>query len=220
VPEDRRVHRALADGSRVALLRLLREAHEPLSTAELAKRTSLHPTTVRSHLEVLVDAELVAAERELRSSPGRPRILYEAVRQPPVEESGYRLLAEILASELAATAEDPSGRAVAAGAAWGGYLVARPEPFAAVTAQSGRAEVVGLLERLGFDPQVDGDEVRLRRCPFIGVARDHPDVVCAVHLGLMRGAITALGAPLAADELIPFAEPEACIARLRVASDR
>jgi predicted ArsR family transcriptional regulator len=228
VGTDPRVHRALAEESRVRLLELLRDSSTPLSTGQLAQRTGLHATTVRSHLEVLVDAELVTTTREARTTPGRPRILYAAVAfEPEPQEMGYRLLAEILASELAATSEHPSARALAAGAVWGEYLVPRPQPFTQVTAEHARSELLALLERLGFAPEIavepgapsEGDElVRLRRCPFIDVARERSDVVCAVHLGLMRGAVAALDAPLHVEELVPFAEPDACTVRLRVAS--
>jgi NAD-dependent dihydropyrimidine dehydrogenase PreA subunit len=41
------------------------------------------------------------------------------------------------------------------------------------------------------------------------VARDHPEVVCAVHLGLLRGSLTRLDT-CAAPRLVPFVEPEPC----------
>jgi predicted ArsR family transcriptional regulator len=216
VDPEPRVHRALADDSRVRLLGLLRDEGTPRSSSELAERIGLHPTTVRTHLEVLVDAGLATAAREVRRVPGRPRVLYSAVAQVPESQDGYRLLAEILSSELAASAEDPSARAAAAGAAWGRFLVSAPEPFADMTAARGRSAVVALLARLGFAPEVSagGAQIRLRRCPFIDVAREHADVVCAVHLGLMRGALAALDAPLEVEELVPFAEPDACSAHL------
>ena len=41
-------------------------------------------------------------------------------------------------------------------------------------------------------------------------------VICPVHLGLMRGAMTALGAPVTVERLDPFAEPDLCLAHLSV----
>ncbi|GIV00644.1 MAG: hypothetical protein KatS3mg014_2259 [Actinomycetota bacterium] len=46
------------------------------------------------------------------------------------------------------------------------------------------------------------------------MAEEHPEIVCSVHLGLLEGALEALGVR-AATELRPFLEPELCVARLR-----
>jgi predicted ArsR family transcriptional regulator len=61
--------------------------------------------------------------------------------------------------------------------------------------------------------------IGLRRCPFQEVARQHPDVVCALHLGLMQGALEELRAPVTASRLEPFAQPGLCIAHLGPAAD-
>ncbi|MDP2774020.1 MAG: hypothetical protein Q8O61_10740, partial [Nocardioides sp.] len=79
--------------------------------------------------------------------------------------------------------------------------------------ESARAEVVTLLDDLGFAPEVATDrpaDVRLTRCPLLEAAHRHPDVVCAVHLGIVRGALSALGADAEGTRLLPFAEPGAC----------
>lgn len=57
-------------------------------------------------------------------------------------------------------------------------------------------------------------ELRLHHCPFLEVAEAHQEVVCAMHLGLMQGAVTELGAALHVDSLIPFATDEMCTSRL------
>ena len=60
----------------------------------------------------------------------------------------------------------------------------------------------------------DRREIRLHQCPFLEVAQEHREVVCAVHLGLMRGMLDELDAPLEATRLDPFVEPDLCITRL------
>ena len=55
----------------------------------------------------------------------------------------------------------------------------------------------------------------LRRCPFLDVAREHQDVVCSIHLGLMRGALDELG-DVQARDLIPWARPDAYVAHLQI----
>src|SRR5699024_697390 len=54
----------------------------------------------------------------------------------------------------------------------------------------------------------------VRHCPFLELAADHQEIVCPVHLGLMRGALEAWGAPVRADALEPFAEPDRCLVHL------
>jgi predicted ArsR family transcriptional regulator len=48
------------------------------------------------------------------------------------------------------------------------------------------------------------------------VAEQHPDVVCAMHLGLLQGVLEQSRAPVTAANLQPFAEPGSCVARLVV----
>lgn len=218
---DTRVHRALADESRVQLLRALRAAGKPLGTRELAEQAGLHQTTVRAHLDVLMKAGLVDAETEergARGGSGRPRLLYRslAVEDSPQRPSDYGLLAHVLASQLAGMPGDPAERARIAGLAWGRYLVERPPPFTTVTADEARATVVNLFRTLGFDPAIDaaGDRLLCRRCPYVEVARRHPDVVCSLHLGLLQGALETLGSPLTAERLDPWVEPSLCVAQL------
>ena len=79
--------------------------------------------------------------------------------------------------------------------------------------------LIGILDDAGFEPEAPADPtapIRLRRCPFEALAHDHQTVVCGVHLGLMRGALRALGAPLDAVRLEPFVEPGVCLAHLEV----
>ena len=132
------------------------------------------------------------------------------------DSTGYRLLAEMLASRLAGTSTDVTQDAITAGREWGTYLVERPPPFTTTPIGTARAEVIGLLDRLGFQPELsdDGTRIMLRRCPFLDVARRHPDVVCSLHLGLLQGALATLGAPLQARELEPFVQPSQCVAHI------
>lgn len=215
-----RLHRALGDQSRARILAVLHEAGAPLDARELAGRVGLHSNTVRSHLGVLAEVGLVAAKAEERTRPGRPRIVYELVPETaaPGESGGYRLLAQILASCLAGSDPDAAARAEQAGREWGRYLVKRPAPFTSVSAKEAVDRVVRLLDELGFEPKLESDEqghkVLMRRCPFYDVATAYEQVVCRVHMGLVRGALAELGAPVAADWLKPLVEPGLCIVHL------
>jgi predicted ArsR family transcriptional regulator len=220
---DRRLlaHRALAEVSRVRLLEELRSAGRALDANELAGRLGLHHNTVRAHLDVLQEAGLVSGVSERRGAPGRPRIVYRPVPEAggvDDERAGYRLLANILASYMAASSPDPGPAAIEAGQAWGRYLVQRPAPFQHLGTEEAIARLCRLLAELGFAPEAveDGGQRRilLHRCPFRELAVDHPEVTCAVHLGLIRGALAELGAPLEAVGLNAFVEPSLCVAHL------
>jgi predicted ArsR family transcriptional regulator len=82
-------------------------------------------------------------------------------------------------------------------------------------APEAREVLRGLLEDLGFAPRPSADpsEVELRSCPFREVAQAHPEVACSLHLGLTRGAMATLEAPLSVDELLPFVDADRCLAR-------
>ncbi|AZL11275.1 transcriptional regulator [Brevibacterium aurantiacum] len=56
----------------------------------------------------------------------------------------------------------------------------------------------------------DSIRVRLTRCPLLSAAHQYPDIVCGVHLGLVRGALDVFGDRDSDSELEPFAEPGAC----------
>jgi predicted ArsR family transcriptional regulator len=218
--QDATLHRALSDPSRVRILDLLQEAETPLDARELGTRLGLHVNTVRSHLRVLAEAGLVSARREERTRPGRPRVLYEATAEPLDARAlaSYRLLAQILASSLAGSERDPSARAEEAGRAWGAHLIRKPAPFTSISKEETIDEVVRLHEQYGFRPELrrakSGQELVLKRCPFQEEATTYQSVICPLHLGLIRGALTELGTGVEADWLKPFAEPSACIGHL------
>lgn len=120
------------------------------------------------------------------------------------------------------------GRATAAADGATGPGSASPDPATTATTATGatpatsatsaiaaRREVVGLLDDLGFAPLADArvGVVKLRRCPLLEAAHQCPEVVCGVHLGVVRGALEELGADAGRTEqtaLQPFSEPGAC----------
>lgn len=220
-PPAEAVHRALSSPARSRLLDVLRDQPEGHDVHALATHLDLHPNTVRAHLGVLQDAGLVAAEPEARQRPGRPRMVYRATGDAEAvqDDAGYAFLATILTGYLATTADDPSAAAEEAGAAWGRHLVDRPPPFQQIDPAQAIATVVEVLADIGFAPELDdtaeqGPRILLRRCPFLQLAKAHPEIVCAVHLGIMRGALRELGADVEARDLQPLVEPMLCITHL------
>lgn len=206
--------RALAVSSRRRLLEVLRSAPAPLDAEQLAAAVDLHVTTARHHLDTLERAGLVEHAAERVGRPGRPRMLYSAT--PDIAADGYRALAHVLAAELEDDGDAGRRRAERAGRRWAGQFVPAGDggsPEAAVAA------VTALFDRLGFAPRREDDGPRRRllldACPFRDIARAHREVVCTMHLGLLRGTLDGSGATTAEAELRPFVEPELCVAELR-----
>ncbi|WP_406724223.1 helix-turn-helix domain-containing protein [Streptomyces sp. GD-15H] len=201
---------------RRTVLEVLRTAGAPLGVNEVAERVGVHANTARFHLESLVTRGAVERTLEAPSGPGRPRGVYAPRRG--MDRGGrreYRLLARMLLSRLASAGADAEAEAVEAGRAWGRHLVDPAPPFHTVTGREAVDRLVGLLADLGFDPVSDEsddvpDVIRLRHCPFLELAEEYRQIVCPLHLGLMKGALAELDAPVAADRLEPFAEPDVC----------
>jgi predicted ArsR family transcriptional regulator len=206
--------------SRADVLDMLRAADGPLGVRDIAIRMGLHQNTARFHLEALVEAGLAVRQTEDRDTPGRPRIGYRAIGDGPGGRRRYRLLAEMLTSMIAGTVPEPGKAAEGAGREWGAYLTEQPPPYQRVTAQESVDKLAAILTDLGFVPQAEAGEgagqfrLCLRHCPFREVAQNHQGVICALHLGLMRGALDKMRAPLSADRLEPFVEPSLCVAHL------
>lgn len=208
-------HRVLAGLSRSRLLAVLRQATEPMGVRELAADVGLHPNTAREHLELLTESGLVTREAGAPNGRGRPGLRYRATTTDEGDPEAYRALAGVLAEALA---QRPDRRAATttAGESWGrslaGKLVRERSTVTPVD------DLVQILDDAGFAPERSehvAGTIRLRRCPFRELAREHRDVVCGAHLGLIRGALGELGAHFAAASLEPFVEPSLCLAHVR-----
>jgi predicted ArsR family transcriptional regulator len=205
--------------SRARVLSALQSARSALGVTDIASRVGLHPNTARFHLDALVGQGLARRSTEDRDGPGRPRTLYAATEDSArTGKRSYRLLAEILSSYLATHAEHPSQAASEAGEAWGRFLAERPAPFQQVDPVAATEQLTQLLEQIGFAPEPTTTEherrILLHHCPFREAAEENRDVVCAVHLGLMRGVLAELDAPVEVLDLEPFVEPNVCITHL------
>lgn len=174
-------------GRRRAVLRALCASRVPMSIAAIAGKLGVHPNTVRFHLDNLVADGQVERVEPGRGRPGRPPLMFRAVRR--TDSTGtrrYRLLAEILASGLAAE-RDSRAMALSAGRAWGRQLEAPP---AGADTEETIDHLVAVLDDLGFAPERRASngrqQVGLRHCPFLELAETQAGVVCPVHLGIMR----------------------------------
>jgi uncharacterized protein YeaO (DUF488 family)/predicted ArsR family transcriptional regulator len=207
-----------ASKPRRRLLKLLRRSDTPLDVYQLSDATGLHITTVRFHLDVLARAGQIIVQKTPRSTPGRPRTVY-AARTEEAPPDGYRPLAAVLAANFGPTPRTRRRRAEKVGQDWAASLIPAADPVA--TTDEAAQRIVDVFAEMNFDPEladpasdIGEREIRLRACPYRDVARAHPDVVCAIHLGLLQGALTQLGNPPTGVRLLPFVKPHLCLAYL------
>lgn len=215
--------------ARAGILDVLIDQPESCTVRALSALTRQHPNTIREHLDGLMDDRLAVRTRAPAQGRGRPAWLYSAAPEVGSEPGAreYAGLASALAAQITRTSRQPRADAIEAGRMWGRELMRRspvgvgvclgPVPGAAMapSAVAARREVVNLLEELGFAPSPDARAavVKLRRCPLLEAAHQHPEVVCGVHLGIVRGALDELGSDPDRTErtaLQSFSEPGAC----------
>jgi predicted ArsR family transcriptional regulator len=181
--------------SRERVLAVLRASETPLGVAAITTATGLSANAVRFHLQNLLESRAVRARTDPdHPGPGRPTIRYAATPMEAANpSSAYRLLAGLLARAVSRSAA--AGTASEAGRDWARTLAppssteasSQPDPIDAVST---------LFEDSGFDPRrgVDGQTLELHRCPFLDLAVEQPDVVCGIHLGLVKGLLEEIGA--------------------------
>jgi predicted ArsR family transcriptional regulator len=210
-----------ADGGarRRQVLDAIYRSPAPLGASEIAGQIGIHPNTARFHLGTLMAEGVIERMAAEPSGPGRPRAVYRV--RPGMARGGerrYRVLAEILLGCLTGAA--PGHAAADAGHAWGEHVIGRAAPPQPVSQAEAVSRVLLLLDELAFAPEAlaSADDlparVRLRHCPFLELAEHHRDIICPLHLGLIQGAFAGLASPVTATELIPFAEPGACVVHL------
>lgn len=213
LPARRTATRHPLSTSRAALLETLQGQPEPTTLAALIATTGLHANTLREHLQALVKQGLVQRHRAEPSGRGRPAWLYEATENDDgSQHPEYAGLSAALASAIHRTSDSPRQDAIVAGTEWGHELARGAGAPTTAGETAARVQVVALLDEIGFSPETDDSRsvVRLTRCPLLEAAHKYPDVVCGVHLGIVRGALEEYGADPSGTDLFPFSEPGAC----------
>jgi len=234
-------HRIADGSSRAGVLKVLRDRADLVRVEELAEAVNLSLSAVRFHLDRLIADGLVRTAKEPRLTPGRPRVMYQAVPEEAVDDAAaYRRLASLLAAELAChggtAAAESAGRAwaaavvpaggggsVAAGAARvvraGGLHAGSLRPQGAPAAPDSLGDVLAVLEDGGFVPKVrdDGWTIELHRCPFGELMTSQAEMICAVHQGLVR-SVPEMGGGTDGAVLYPSPTADApCVVRFRSA---
>ncbi len=174
---------------------------------ELAQELGQHPNTVREHLDALVEADYVLATSAKPQGRGRPAITYRANPSRGARERAYIDLANELARMIDVLSDSPQQAAVQAGRSWGARLIqADPEAV---------AEGLPTFMTAHGCVAVGGDEreVVIGRCPIVESARQYPEIVCSLHLGVFMEYASHTG--IARDvRLSPDFEGRHCVLHL------
>jgi len=191
---------------------------------QVAEMVGIHANTARFHLESLVDAGMATREAEASAQPGRRRILYSGTLPNQTHEraQGYRLLAQILTSTIAAKFPEARSEMYEAGMQWGSYLTSRPAPFEVLDEKEIDQRVMDKLDALWFAPELcetPRPHLLLHNCPFIESARSAPEIVCRLHIGMVNGSLAELRSTQRVVELHPLVRPHLCQAWLGAAED-
>lgn len=202
---------------REQVLRFLRERDEAADINEIATHLRVHVNTVRFHLESLLDQGLVARAISESKRPGRPPQLFVAVpAMDPAGPRNYALLAGILAAGYG-TSPAPRQQAIEAGRTWGQRETVNGE---STETHNPVDKLMTVLDGLDFAPELHESDrdalpvIGLRHCPFLDLVDTHADIICPIHLGLMRGVLEARDAHITVDRLEPFAQPDLCTVHL------
>lgn len=197
---------SLGDTTRRGIYITVREAAEPVTVAHVASAFDLHPNVARHHLDRLVAdgfLQVTHRRRNDRRGPGagRPAKHYEPTSkeisvQFPVRR--YDLLAELLVRVVERIAPDDAGAiAEEIGREYGAELAAEiglPDDTGFEVAVEAVARA---MMGVGFDTEAEPGKRTLvtRFCPFGATAADHPEIVCKLDQGIVRGLLEAAHQP-------------------------
>lgn len=211
----------LAEPTRRRIYELVRRTDGPVTREAAAEATGISARLAAFHLERLAAAGLLDfdyARPEGAGGPGagrpakryRPAAVHVSVVLPPRR---FELAARILAAAVAGSPRSVGERVVQQARSLGRQLGQAHEP-ATRSRRAGLSTVAECLTELGYEPATAADRIALRNCPFHEVVDSARDVVCALNLGLVQGALDGLGATSCAAERVP-APPGCCVAVTR-----
>jgi len=187
---------ALGDSTRRGIYLAVRNSSESVTVADVAASFQLHPNVARHHLDKLVGDGWLQVSHRRRSDKtgpgaGRPAKHYEpTAKEVSVQfpQRRYELLAELLVRSLERLDPEQAGNvAEEIGREYGEQLVAELGDVGGIDATI--RSVAETMLGLGFETQGDTAHRSLitSSCPFAGTADSHPDIVCRLDKGIVRG---------------------------------
>ena len=163
------------------------ERSDGMSIADLAAELDVHANTVRAHVDDLLAAGLIKRRPKRSGGRGRPQWIYSAVGKGTNHEALMRMLSAYVRD----SADDPAGEARHIGRTYfepldddGEKLEASRDPHSSLRKE---------FAEQGFSPEVAPGGLRLKTCPVLDAARENPEVVCGMHLGMAQRLWAELG---------------------------
>jgi predicted ArsR family transcriptional regulator len=211
----------LGDPTRRGIYLAVRESAGTTTAPRLAEEFGIHPNVARHHLERLLSegyVEETAAPTTGEPHPGRPPRHYRAtgkeiaVSYPPRR---FDLLAELLVRVIEQLDTDVAPQiAEEVGVRFGTELAGTlglagdRDPEAALRTVSGALETIGF----GVAPGPADRSLLTSHCPFGQTAADHPEIVCRIDQGIVRGLMAAAAGSTARVVVGPHEGPDdACV---------
>jgi predicted ArsR family transcriptional regulator len=180
---------------RLALYEYVRgQAPADVGRDEAAGAVGISRKLAAFHLDRLVDAGLLEVTfRRLtgRQGPGagRPAKLYRLAQVEVaihIPQRAYETAARIFAAALGLRRHHSSSRSLRNAARDAGRAVG-------VEARQRGEHLPEVLSRQGFEPTPSEIEIRLRNCPFYGLAAEYGLSVCEMNLAYQEGIVDGLG---------------------------
>ena len=196
----------------MAIVEALEEG--PRQVPELARLLGIHPTTVRAHLERLLEAGVLEEEAGIPAGRGRPSKRYRLRQSLLGGDTEVRLFVGSLVSLLRGAYGERAVPAAEEEGARRGRELGRS--FRHPSIEQAVRIVVETLERLSFAPtsptrQKGVVAVDVRHCPFSVDPHDpNGAIVCAFHEGLVRGLAEVASGEGVGVRLLPFVAPGLC----------
>jgi predicted ArsR family transcriptional regulator len=195
-----RIGEALGDGTRRSLYRHVVEAPVPLSAGEVGEVFGLHRTVARSHLEKLVEMNLLRVGTRRRAQGGRPAKVYfpsEERLEVQLPPRRYEWLAKLLVQLLNRYPGDHAETAVEVGQEFGRNLARASLVDGVVAAGEGALsprQVVEWLGENGYRAELQGGKaptvtIDVTNCVYQEVAQLSPEVVCGFDRGMICGLL-------------------------------
>ncbi len=195
-----RIGEALGDGTRRSLYRHVVEAQVPLSAGEVGAVFGLHRTVARSHLEKLVEMNLLQVGTRRRAQGGRPAKVYfpsEERLEVQLPPRRYEWLARLLVQLLNRLPGDHADMAVEVGHEFGRNLARASLVDAVATAsETGLSprQAVKWLGENGYRARLHSGKaptvtIDVTNCVYQEVAQLSPNVVCGFDRGMICGLL-------------------------------
>lgn len=197
------------------------------TAAELADSAGVHVSTARFHLDQLVASRALQTAYE-RRGVGRPRKVYAIADSTPQDAAeqharSLQLLSGLLVDMFDGRGDETVRTPEQAGEHWARHHVnIEGDTKPANTPGEWLGKVGGVTDVLrtwGYTPEIttsrNAADLHISHCPFRDMAKANQAVVCGIHRGLLRGAMSTLGEESTDIELLPFHDGETCVAHLR-----